>query len=533
MRALTVFDRFPGVRVSVVVRSVTVMSTAQDFLPPDPGGPGLHAAVTRLADAAEAARAVLTPDRFAGVSDQVAATAAVQLSRVAQLASAGAAVGLGRVADSGYPTQQGFVSAGSWWRVRTRAGKDDAADQVRLARRLRRHYQATTTAWVDGAITGAHAEVIATGIDAVLHRLARRERRDAATAGVDLDRAALAATLAAARAGLEAELLTLAVRWGPETLRVALAHARLAADPDGASQEQMDAADDARLSLVEVGDMAVLTAQVSKELAAQLRTILDHYRDRLHHTGITGTDSGPDSDSPGPDRVPDGGGPHAGGPRRPDDTDPVTGDPVVRSNAHRDADALGAWVDATLGGGLGSNPASERPHLDVVVSLADLADGTGTAVLDRLGVPAPVSTAQRVGCDADVRVVLVDGIYRDPHTGQVVEPAVAALLIAGAGVLDYGRARRIVPPALRRLLGHRDRGCAFPGCHRPPQHCQAHHVVPWERGGPTNLENCVLLCSRHHHFVHDGRWTMLPRDDVPYWQPGHWRFLPPPRTARL
>jgi hypothetical protein len=388
---------------------------------------------------------------------------------------------------------------------------------VRLARRLRRHYPATGAAWISGGITGVHAEVIATGVDGVLSRLVRRARREAAAAGEPLDRDALAATIAAARAALEAELLALARHWGPETLRVALEHARLAADPDGASQAQMDAENDSRVKLVEVGEMAVLTAHVTRELGAKLRTILDHYRDQAHHTGTSTSTGTPDT-----------------GKRRsldPDDVDPVTGDPIVRSNAQRDATALTAWVDATLGGGLGGNAQSERPHLDVVVSLADLADGTGAAVLERTGTPVPVATAARCACDADVRVVLVDGQYRDPHTGQLVDPAVAAVLLAGTGVLDYGRTRRIVPPALRRLLGHRDRGCVFPGCTRPPQHCEAHHVLPWQRRGPTNLENCVLLCARHHHFVHEGGWQMIARDDIPYFQPGHWRFQPPrPRT---
>jgi hypothetical protein len=67
---------------------------------------------------------------------------------------------------------------------------------------------------------------------------------------------------------------------------------------------------------------------------------------------------------------------------------------------------------------------------------------------------------------------------------------------------------RLVPATLRRILVARDGGCVFPGCDRPPAYTQAHHVTPWSEGGPTTLDNCVLLCSFHHHRVHDDGWTL-------------------------
>jgi hypothetical protein len=67
---------------------------------------------------------------------------------------------------------------------------------------------------------------------------------------------------------------------------------------------------------------------------------------------------------------------------------------------------------------------------------------------------------------------------------------------------DLGRDQRLVSRAQRRLLRQRDGGCAFPGCDRPPSWCDAHHIIPWEIGGPTNLDNLVLLCRRHHGYMH-------------------------------
>ncbi len=42
----------------------------------------------------------------------------------------------------------------------------------------------------------------------------------------------------------------------------------------------------------------------------------------------------------------------------------------------------------------------------------------------------------------------------------------------------------------------------WPGCEKPPGWCEAHHVQYWENGGASDLANGVLLCSRHHRFLH-------------------------------
>jgi len=73
---------------------------------------------------------------------------------------------------------------------------------------------------------------------------------------------------------------------------------------------------------------------------------------------------------------------------------------------------------------------------------------------------------------------------------------------AGDGsVLDVGRRTRAIPPALRRALQARDRGCRFPGC--LVRHAQGHHLHHWANGGPTRLDNLALLCRRHHGAVHE------------------------------
>jgi hypothetical protein len=49
----------------------------------------------------------------------------------------------------------------------------------------------------------------------------------------------------------------------------------------------------------------------------------------------------------------------------------------------------------------------------------------------------------------------------------------------------------------------------------PAAMCEAHHLIPWPRGGKTNLADGVLFCSHHHHRAHDTRYltTKLPNGD--------------------
>lgn len=73
---------------------------------------------------------------------------------------------------------------------------------------------------------------------------------------------------------------------------------------------------------------------------------------------------------------------------------------------------------------------------------------------------------------------------------------------------DMGRQIRHANRAQRRALRAMYRCCAFAGCDVAFDRCEMHHIVPWELGGPTDLSNLVPICSRHHHVVHEGGWTL-------------------------
>jgi hypothetical protein len=92
-------------------------------------------------------------------------------------------------------------------------------------------------------------------------------------------------------------------------------------------------------------------------------------------------------------------------------------------------------------------------------------------------------------------------------------------------VTEVGARTRTIPPALRRVLLYRDRGCRFPGCGL--RFAQAHHIRHWAEGGPTILSNLALLCRRHHRAVHEDGYRMerQPDGELRFWRPDG-RLLP-------
>jgi hypothetical protein len=121
-------------------------------------------------------------------------------------------------------------------------------------------------------------------------------------------------------------------------------------------------------------------------------------------------------------------------------------------------------------------------HVDAP-ALADHHQPGQSVLEDGAGVSA--ETSRRLACDAS-RVVM-----RHDVEGRVVE---------------IGARTRTIPPALRRALQHRDRGCRFPGC--GVRVGQGHYIRHWANGGPTTLSNLALLCRRHHRAVHEDGYQL-------------------------
>ncbi len=97
---------------------------------------------------------------------------------------------------------------------------------------------------------------------------------------------------------------------------------------------------------------------------------------------------------------------------------------------------------------------------------------------------------------------------------MVCDCAIARIVIKGKSeILDLGRRTRTIPRRLRRAIRLRDQHCQYPGCRAPAAWCDVHHLVHWLVGGETNLENCALLCRRHHVACHEGGWKLARGPD--------------------
>jgi hypothetical protein len=120
-------------------------------------------------------------------------------------------------------------------------------------------------------------------------------------------------------------------------------------------------------------------------------------------------------------------------------------------------------------------------------------------------------------------------------SGAMISPAQARRFLCDAQVipmilgsksevLDVGRASRTFPAHIRRAITARDKGCAWPGCDRPPDWSDAHHIEFWKRDfGATCYRNGCLLCPFHHTEIHKQEWVIrMAADGIPEFIPPKW-----------
>jgi hypothetical protein len=177
-------------------------------------------------------------------------------------------------------------------------------------------------------------------------------------------------------------------------------------------------------------------------------------------------------------------------------SDFATGDVDLMSLPRRRGEAFCALLERVPSDRL---PIHGGTATSVVVSidLDSLTSGLGTAWVSTGGTMT-ATEVRRLACTANLI------------------PAV----LGGAGeILDLGRSRRLFSPGQRKAMVVRDRRCRAEDCEIPAAWCEAHHAGrPWSDGGKTDLKDGLLLCSFHHHRVHDPGWvtSRLPNGDVRY-----------------
>lgn len=202
-----------------------------------------------------------------------------------------------------------------------------------------------------------------------------------------------------------------------------------------------------------------------------------------------------------------------------------------RSLAQLRHDALAALISGELSAGLPIHK-GVRPHLMIITSQGSPVPGRRDS--GRPTVSAPGLGAPGLGAPSDSELLdRGDGtqgvLWLSGHARQRLgcDAITQTLTVDGDGVpLRLGRTARVVPPALRRVIDIRDRHCTFAGCTTPAVWCQAHHLVHWEDGGPTDERNLALTCQFHHKAIHERGFDLR-------WAPdgSHLQTLRPDRTV--
>ncbi|MGH8221933.1 MAG: DUF222 domain-containing protein, partial [Woeseiaceae bacterium] len=163
----------------------------------------------------------------------------------------------------------------------------------------------------------------------------------------------------------------------------------------------------------------------------------------------------------------------------------------------RRVEALAVLAESFLASGPRELTGGDRQQIVVHVDVQTLKhDHVGRCEIEQ-GPALAAETARRLSCDASL-IAMVENERGEP--------------------LNVGRKTRTIPPAIRRALNSRDKGCRFPGCNFT-RYVDGHHVKHWAHDGETKLFNLVTLCRFHHRLVHEGQVLIQTLDD------GAFRFV--------
>lgn len=161
-----------------------------------------------------------------------------------------------------------------------------------------------------------------------------------------------------------------------------------------------------------------------------------------------------------------------------------------RTNDQRRADALGDLCNAYERGEVTGG--RNLPRVIATITLTDLEERSGVAT-GTFGENISSHEIDQICCDAVMHRSVAN------QTGAI---------------LNFGRGRRTISPQQFMALVARDRGCRHPGCDRPPEWCEGHHINEFAaQGGSTDLGELALLCQHHHHNIHDRSWDLTGTPD--------------------
>ena len=360
---------------------------------------------------------------------------------------------------------EGAPTVAAWLAPRTRSTTRSVHGREQLARGMERRWQAVGAGVAAGTVSLAQAEVIVRALEAL----------DAPSVEERVDRELLARA--------ERHLVEKAAEFTPPALRALGERILEVVCPERyddqerrallAAERRASAA--TRLTLHVRGDGSVdLRARIPEATAARLRTYLEAFTaPRRATTAASGAGT-----TWAPTATADAGV-----------VDEADGRRVPAEQ--RRGQAFCALLEAVdpdrlpLHGGTATT-------VVVTIPLEGLAAGAGIGTLGD-GTRISAGEARRLACGANI---------------------LPAVLDTDSEVLDLGRTRRLFSTAQRKALAVKQRTCRADGCTVPSTWCEAHHAGrPWGCGGRTDLTDAMLLCSWHHHRIHDDRYLVQDTRD--------------------
>lgn len=184
----------------------------------------------------------------------------------------------------------------------------------------------------------------------------------------------------------------------------------------------------------------------------------------------------------------------------------ITDDEITRAAEQSDSIDPADPVDLDTGNPIHSDAAESDPRGESDSPTANrgayrdlFGDGTAVGWLPWMG-PLSRETSRQLACDCLLTAIVMD---------------------ENGSPINLARTARTVTAKQKRALTARDHGCAFPGCGKPAAWTEGHHIRHWVDGGPTDMNNLVLLCGFHHRLIHHSDWEVFIGNGQHPW------FVPP------
>ncbi|WP_188510074.1 HNH endonuclease signature motif containing protein [Conyzicola nivalis] len=179
-----------------------------------------------------------------------------------------------------------------------------------------------------------------------------------------------------------------------------------------------------------------------------------------------------------------------------DEGEVIEGVTDPRTRDQRNYDVLQGVVTAGLRStGTKTGEMRDLAQVTAVITMDDLESGSGVAWIDDVTEPVSAATTAEVVCAKGLAKIII---------GENGEP------------LYLGKHKRYFTAAQMRALAVRDGGCVWPGCGAPAAWAEGHHVRAYADGGPTDIDNGVLLCRYHHHKLHRSGFQIRMIDARPH-----------------